>query len=106
MNLTAFECMHCGVTVFPRRYFCRGCGGGQWREVDAGEGTVDETTVVRHRAGAGGRPETLLATVVTCAGPAVIATLEAPTARGERVQLRVKAGGAIVASTQSPQASR
>lgn len=99
MSLTAFECMRCGVTVFPRRYFCRGCGAAQWSEVDAGEGTIDETTLVQHRAGAGGQPQTLLATVITGAGPAVIAKLEAPAVRGERVQLRVEAGGAIVART-------
>ena len=101
MNLAAFECMRSAVTVFPRRYFCRGSGGGDWRDVDAGEGTIDETTRVRHRAGAGGRPTTLLATVITCAGPAVIAKLEAPAVRGERVRLRVDANGAIVAAACS-----
>lgn len=97
MNLAAFECSRCGVRVFPRRYFCRGCGAAQWREVDASEGTIDETTLVRHRAGAGGRPPTLLATVITCAGPAVVAKLEAPAERGEAVRLRLEADAAIVA---------
>ena len=100
MKLNAFECMHFGVAVLPRRYFCGACGAGEWCQVDAGERTVDETTLVRHRAGAGARPEARLATAVTRAGPAVIATLDAPTARVERAQLRVKARGAIVANTQ------
>jgi uncharacterized OB-fold protein len=109
MSPAAFECTSCGVRVFPRRYFCRGCGAGQWREVDAGEGTIDETTLVRHRAGAGARPPTLLASVITCAGPAVVAKLEAPAARGAPVQLRLEADGAIVASprpARPPHAAR
>lgn len=97
MSLAVFECTHCGARVFPRRDFCRGCGAARWREVDAAEGTVDETTVVRHRAGSGDRPTTLLASVTTCAGPVVVARLEGPAARGEPVCLRVDTDGAVVA---------
>lgn len=98
MSLAVFECVRCATRVFPRRYYCRGCGGGQWREVEIAEGTIEETTVVRHRAGAGGRPEVLLAIVATAAGPAVIARLEAAADRGRPVRLRQDVDGAIVAS--------
>lgn len=98
MSLAVFECIRCGTRVFPQRYCCHGCGGGQWREVEVAEGTVEETTVVRHRMGAGSRPEALLATVATAAGPAVIAKLEAAADRGQPVRLRRDADGTIVAS--------
>ena len=102
--LTVFACGACGHADFPRRLLCPVCGMDTFHEVDAGEGHVEETTVVRHRAGGGDADEGVaLATVHTVAGPRVIARLDVSARRGDRVALTIEANGAIVARhTDSP----
>jgi uncharacterized protein len=91
-----FACSACGHVDFPRRLLCPRCGTGMFRAVDASEGHVEETTVVRHRAGGGEAGEgQRLATVRTTAGPRVIARLDEDAARGDRVELWLEANGAI-----------
>lgn len=94
----AFACTACGHADFPFRLLCVRCGKRVFQEVDASEGHVEETTVVRHRAGGGeGGEGQRLATVRTTAGPRVIARLDVDAARGDRVELLVDANGAVVA---------
>lgn len=107
MELSAYRCTHCAAVCFPRRHFCPACGGGRWSTVDASRGEIDEITVVRHRAGAGSRQPTVLATVRTVAGPAIVARLEHAARRGDAVRLALDAAGAVVASpgARSPRAT-
>jgi uncharacterized protein len=96
--LKVFACTSCGHVEFPRRVLCPRCGTALFHEIDGSEGYVEETTVLRHRAGSGeALDERRLATVRTTAGPSVIAGLDAHAARGDRVALFVEANGAIVA---------
>ena len=41
---TVTVCAACGEAVFPPRALCPPCGGREWRTVEAGAGTVEETT--------------------------------------------------------------
>ncbi|WP_322047916.1 Zn-ribbon domain-containing OB-fold protein [Paraburkholderia sp. J67] len=97
-TLDVHQCTQCGKTLFPARYFCPACGGANWRRYVAQTGTVMETTIVRHRAGAPGAAPLYLATVHTDAGPAVIACSATPLADKTRVSLMVDAAHRIVAS--------
>jgi len=97
MTLTAFQCAHCGTTVFPPLYFCPSCGGGEWLERALEYGTVSESTVIRHRAGQQAEAVLHLATVVTDDGPVVIARLEQPSADGTRVRLYIDEAQRITA---------
>jgi uncharacterized OB-fold protein len=96
MTLSVFQCKQCGTTLFPARYFCPACGGGQWRECTVERGAVAESTVVRHRVGARGDGDVHLASVVTSAGPIVIARLEAAMQSGDAVSLDVDDAGRLV----------
>ncbi|REE07344.1 hypothetical protein B0G71_7837 [Paraburkholderia sp. BL27I4N3] len=96
MTLKVFRCAQCETTLFPARYFCPACGGGEWSECAVERGSVAESTVVRHRVGAQGGGDVHLASVVTSAGPIVIARLEAAMQSGESVSLDVDDAGRIV----------
>ena len=95
MTLKVFQCAQCGHTLFPARYFCPACGGGQWRECAVERGTVAESTVVRHRVGAHGEGDVHLASVATSAGPIVIARLDGAMRSGDAVSLDVDDGGRV-----------
>ena len=95
MTLKVFQCTQCGHTLFPARYFCPACGAGQWRECAVERGIVAESTVVRHRVGAHGEGGVHLASVVTSAGPIVIARLEHALRSGDAVSLDVDAAGRV-----------
>jgi uncharacterized protein len=99
MTLIVFQCKHCGTTLFPARYFCPACGGGQWRECVVVHGTVAESTVVRHRVGAQAAQashDVHLASVVTTTGPIVIARLNRALQSGDAVRLDVDEAGRIL----------
>ncbi|MFM0348493.1 zinc ribbon domain-containing protein [Paraburkholderia sp. RL17-347-BIC-D] len=96
MTLKVSQCTQCGMTLFPARYFCPACGGGQWRECAVEHGSVAESTVVRHRVGAQGGGNVHLASVATSAGPIVIARLAAGMQPGDSVSLDVDDSGRIV----------
>lgn len=96
MTLKVFQCTQCGHTLFPARYFCPACGGGQWRECGVERGTIAESTVLRHRVGAQGDGDVHLASVVTSAGPIVIARLEHALRSGDAVSLDVDDGGRVI----------
>jgi uncharacterized OB-fold protein len=100
--LMVFACGVCGAVEFPRRLLCPQCGSVQQHEVAAGAGTVEETTVVRHRAGAHGEAPVHLATIRTQAGPRVIARLGSALLRGAQVSLQQQADDAIVAEALPP----
>jgi uncharacterized OB-fold protein len=84
------------MTLFPARYFCPACGGGQWSECAVERGNIAQSTVVRHRVGAQGGGDVHLASVATSAGPIVIARLEAGMQPGDSVSLDVDETGRIV----------
>lgn len=96
MTLKVFQCTQCETTLFPARYFCPACGGGQWRECTVERGILAESTVVRHRVGAQGDGDLHLASVVTSAGPIVIARLEDAMQSGTAVSLDVDDAGRVI----------
>jgi uncharacterized OB-fold protein len=95
MTLKVFQCTQCGATLFPARYFCPACGGGQWRECAVERGTLAESTVMRHRVGTQGAGDVHLASVVTSAGPIVIARLESAMQFGDAVRLNLDDAGRV-----------
>ncbi|MBN4666520.1 rubredoxin [Pandoraea nosoerga] len=97
MTLSAFQCTACNHTLFPARYFCPNCGGADWQSVPLGVGTVAETTVVRQRVGLPNAAPLHLASVLSVAGPVVIARSAAALHAGDVVRLTVDSAGAIVA---------
>jgi uncharacterized protein len=97
MTFHVYQCRQCGTTLFPARYFCAACGGGQWDEREATGGRVAEATVVRHRVGAEGGHDVHLASVVTSAGPIVIVRLDEALQAGHAVRLDVDEAGRILA---------
>ncbi|QCP52015.1 rubredoxin [Trinickia violacea] len=97
MTLSVFQCTQCGATLFPARVFCPACGGAQWRECAVVRGTVNESTVVRHRVGAQEGGDVHLASVVTSAGPVVIARLEQGVLAGDEVALDMDEANRILA---------
>jgi uncharacterized protein len=98
MSLNVFRCTHCGTTLFPARYLCPACGGGEWTECDASRGTVSAATVVRYRVAAQSGADILLASVRTQAGPTVIARIDAALEPGDTVSLTLDAEHRIRAS--------
>ena len=96
MTLKVFQCIQCGATLFLARYFCPACGCGEWSECAVERGRVAESTVVRHRVGAQDGGDVHLASVVTSAGPIVIARLEDAMQPGDPVSLDVDDAGRIV----------
>lgn len=97
-GLTVSVCRTCGRTVFPRRVLCPACGGASWRREQAVTGVVEEVTTVRAASPAAAA---VLASVRLDAGPVVVASLEAPAARGRRVELVVVDGAPVARPAQS-----
>ncbi|MFM0547021.1 OB-fold domain-containing protein [Paraburkholderia strydomiana] len=97
MTLKVFQCKQCGATVFPARYLCFECGGGDWRERVAERGTVSEWTTVRRRVGAQDGEDVLLASVNTDAGPTVIARLDRVVRVGDEVSLAIDEQNCVLA---------
>ncbi|AJC16002.1 Zn-ribbon domain-containing OB-fold protein [Pandoraea sputorum] len=98
MTLSVFQCNACDHTLFPARYLCPRCGGADWRGVSFAQGTVTEATVVHQRVGQPNAAPLHLASVVSAAGPVVIARSEAALHAGDVVRLTIDSAGAIVAS--------
>lgn len=97
MILTVFQCKQCDATLFPARYFCPACGGAEWKERVVERGTVNESTVVRHRVGAQEGGDVHLASVATSAGPIVIARLDWTAQAGDDVSLSIDDANRILA---------
>jgi uncharacterized OB-fold protein len=96
--LTVFACAACGTAAFPQRLACPQCGSRDSRAIEAAQGIVEETTIIRHRAGEHSDAPIHLATVRTLAGPLVIAQLEGTTDTGALVRLFLDPDGAIIAA--------
>ncbi|SAL43461.1 hypothetical protein AWB69_04402 [Caballeronia udeis] len=94
--MKVFACVACGQVDFPRRLLCPSCGRDEFAEVAASTGSVEEVTILHHRAGKTGGDIAYIATVLTHAGPRVIARLERLLAPGIVVSLRLESDGAIV----------
>jgi uncharacterized OB-fold protein len=95
--MNVFACTACGRRDFPRRLLCTQCGHDRFDAVDAATGSVEDVTVLHHRAGKPGGEIAYLATVLTDAGPRVIARLESALAPGTVVGIRHESDGALVA---------
>jgi len=80
---TVTVCAACGEAVFPPRALCPSCGGREWRTVEAGAGTVEETTE---------RDGVRIASVRTDVGPIVVARATAGYAAGDVVRLESEGG--------------
>ncbi|VVE00032.1 zinc ribbon domain-containing protein [Pandoraea anhela] len=98
MTLSVFQCNDCDHTLFPARYLCPSCGGADWRSVPIPQGIVSEATVVRQRVGQPNAAPLYLASVISMAGPIVIARSGAALHAGDVVNLTIDAAGAILAS--------
>jgi uncharacterized protein len=96
--LNVFACVACANAEFPRRLLCPACGAAEFVEVDASRGCVEETTTLHHRPGRAGGEAAYLGTVLTGAGPRVIARLAQALVAGTVVTLRVDSDGAILGS--------
>ena len=82
-GLSVFRCRQCQAVYFPRRSLCATCGASEFDDIDGSQGRIEQSTVVRHRAGAGSEGGAQhLATVLTTAGPRVIVALQGPLADG------------------------
>ena len=90
-------CAECGTPAYPPRRLCPACGAGAWQTADASQGAVDDVTVVRHRSGTDAHAAVVLATIVTNAGPTVVAALDEALARGTPVELDLGADGRLSA---------
>jgi uncharacterized protein len=95
--MKVFACVVCAQADFPRRLLCPSCGHDEFVEVDASSGRVEEVTTLHHRAGKAGGEIGYIATVLTQAGPRVIARLERVLAAGTAVSLRLESDGAMTA---------
>jgi uncharacterized OB-fold protein len=98
-SLTVHSCVACGACEFPPRLLCPACGARDFVEIDAGLAKVEEVTALHRRPGedGGDGAPAWLATVLTAAGPRVIARLEHPFGAGAVVTLSIEADGAILA---------
>jgi len=94
--MNVFACVACGQVEFPQRLLCPSCGRDEFVEVDASNGSVKDVTTLHHRAGKAGGDIAYIATVLTQAGPRVIARLERLLEPGTVVSLRLESDGAIV----------
>lgn len=97
MKLEVWRCAACGTTLFPARYLCPACGGAHWTKQAVSRGTVLAATTVSHRVGASEAGAVHLASVLTDAGPVVIARLDVAAGKGERVCLEVDEESRILA---------
>lgn len=97
--MNVFACVACAQVDFPRRLLCPSCGCDEFVEVEACKGRVEDVTTLHHRAGKAGGDIAYIATVLTQAGPRVIARLERLFEPGAVVSLRVESEGAIVGSS-------
>ena len=77
MSLTVFVCESCGRAVFPHRFLCPDCGGGEWREEPVETGSLEAAAEREVRVGA----------VRTPLGPLVIARVETAAEPGSEVSL-------------------
>jgi hypothetical protein len=81
------RCDACSLAVFPPRLACPICGGRRWREEHTDGGVAEQVTVVRHALGHDGGDPHGLASVLTDAGPLVIAGTDPGLSPGSRVEL-------------------
>lgn len=89
--MIVWVCTGCGRGAFPRRLLCPDCGGGEWTEAES-EGVVEEVTVLRRGPGRTYEPAPSIGSVRLDLGPLVVARLEAGTAPGDRIRLRLDGG--------------
>jgi uncharacterized OB-fold protein len=84
------RCEPCGMSMFPDRLWCPGCGGGELSHAPAGPGRVEEETTLRRSA-----EPVRLGTVRLHSGPLIIARLADRTGSGTQVRLERTAEGTI-----------
>jgi uncharacterized OB-fold protein len=81
------RCMSCGMGYFPTRLICMRCGKPEFRIDRVLQGTVEQSTVIRHAAGRSEWAPHHLASVRTSDGQLVVVGLEDPLADGASVDL-------------------
>jgi uncharacterized OB-fold protein len=77
-GLSLARCVDCGAGYFPPRLICARCGNANWRTDEVHEGTVEQTTIVRHAAGHADWKPRHIASVRTADGQLIVAGLEEP----------------------------
>jgi uncharacterized protein len=95
--LHVFACVACGDMAFPARLLCPACGASEFAEVTVTHGVVEQVTVLHRRPGGHSGEPSCIGTVLTDAGPRVIARLEEALQPGGRAILQVDDLGAIFA---------
>jgi uncharacterized OB-fold protein len=91
-GLTVWKCQNCGAAYFPERYLCSACGSDRMTTATAMEGTVEETTTVRHVIGQPDWQPRRIATVKTDDGPRILAGLLDESGPDDRVVLLQEEG--------------
>ncbi|GAA3677205.1 hypothetical protein GCM10023081_14370 [Arthrobacter ginkgonis] len=98
MSATIQQCLDCTTLLFPLRLLCPSCGGGRLGPATIEAGTIEHATTLHDG--------TVLATVRSDGGPALIARLTSPAAAGETVFLTndpdAGPGHAFVPFTDTP----
>jgi len=77
VSLQVFVCAACDRAVFPRRFLCPDCGGGEWREEPVEQGVLEAAAEREVRVGA----------VRTPLGPLAVARIESDAEPGAEVIL-------------------
>jgi uncharacterized protein len=95
-------CSACGHAVFPARLACSQCGAWEFEERAAGQGVVEETTVVRRAPGGELSEPVLLGTVRLDGGPPVLARLEPGVEAGAAVEVEYRDGIPIAKKQEAP----
>ena len=86
-GLPLTRCGDCGTGYVPARLICPRCGNANWREDTVSEGTVEQSTIVRHAAGRADWQPRQIASVRTSDGQLIVAGLEEPLPDGAKVSL-------------------
>jgi uncharacterized OB-fold protein len=99
--LTVEACRQCGHAAHPPRLLCPVCAACDWRPERAGEGLVEEVTLLHGAGQPAGRDERRLAAVRLERGPRVVARLAAGVEEGDRVALEIRDGQAVAVALQA-----
>lgn len=98
-------CSVCDARRFPKPEWCPTCGSDRIEDVRSSEGTVEETTVLRHSLGGGTGP-VRIGTVRLAGGAIVIARLESAAGEGARVNVHVVDGAPVARPSRRDSGSR
>jgi uncharacterized OB-fold protein len=95
-------CSACDHVVFPARLLCSRCGGSEWETREAGEGVVEDATIVRRAPGGELAVAVPVGTVRVEGGALVLARLEPGVEPGASVTLEYRDGIPIARNQHTP----